>query len=1691
MRVPSSVRVPSFFLAQLCLLAALTAAPAAETPYIWIEGEQPTSENVKTQTNNMGRPDWLSGASWLQYSVDGANVTKDVPADGALLSYAFKADQPGQYEVWARLGFETVKTPFEWHVDGGEWQKAVQHLTDLVELQFFSEIGWQRLGTQTLTPGEHQLEFRIPRSLDKNGAGQRMIFALDAVCLSAGKFYPHGKFKPGEDGQDDKDRAAAKNVFRAPAPEEGGKQTGFALKGDWEVCRDDEDDPQVADQPLAGLPEKPFWTAIPVPSDKNTSRPELQFAHRLWFRTRVSVPAAAQGHSFFLVFPQNSMNSTVLVNGSPCGFIREPLARAQMDVTKAVRPGAVNEILVGIRDSYYAFTPATRREHFPLPTGAFSYGFLPMDYPMSSHFEAGMLLAPEFVTAAGPAYVSDVFCQPSVARKALELEVTATAPSAPPGNAELVCEALDPSSGQVEKKWDAQPWPVASAETVGKFSLPWADPKLWWPDSPRMYVLRTTLKVGGKTVDVKETPFGFREWTMDGILLKLNGVPYHAWADTHGGNTKEEWLDFHHKSHETMLRLWGVAGWEGMNVYDALDWFDQHGVVLRHTGITDGEAMNYAGFTEAFKTNYREQVYQWVKGERNHPSIFCWSIENEITYINAMNAGLGDQWEPVTAQVAKDLLGGIDPTRAIMTDGGGAGKAQGMPINGDHYVADDWPKYPDLAYQPNVLGGGRGRWWWDMKRPRIIGEDYFYEGNHPELSYFGGETAFTGKAGTLHASALAERILQEGYRWANYAGWHFWINPSSGDGSQYNSFSERAVFCRQWDWTFGSGQQARRAFAIFNDTEHPDPLTFTWTLTVGGKPVATRTSEHQVAPGTHEIFDADLPMPVVNERQEGELTLDLSAGGQKVFTDKKAVSILPVKKGPVLTKFSEGDLAVYDPKGAAAAFLKQEGVSFTELPNLDTLPARAKVLLVGQDAIGPALATDTRFAAYALDGHRVVVLEQSHPLKYQAVPAEMGTTVSEGRTGFIEDGNHPAFAGLADKDFFTWATGALTAAELSKVPPLPEGDPNTAKATFKPYDTTDDEIVYRNAYVKPTSGGRSLLECDTLLHDSGLVEVPVGDGLMLLSQLTLEEKIGVNATARTLLNNLLDYAAAYRLEFNDTVAATDDLAPLSRALDASGLKYSKSADPLAAISGREKVAVVSATPAHLKILAGHLDAVQKFTAAGGYLVLNGLTPEGLADYNKLVGYDHIIRPFHRERLLFPPVRDSLTAGLTAGDVVMYSSQRIFDWQEGNYTDDGEFNYVVDLDEVAPFATSTFGNYDKIVNGFTSADGWPLIINFPATSQPYNIPIKLARPETLTEVTWVGNTLYKAVTKIALLFDGKDAQTFDVQGNQPMTFALNPPRAASEVTLQLLDWEGAKPQPDSSVTIGIDKIYLKAQRPAGFADKVKGMLNIGAMVDYPQGKGGIVLCNLAYKDSESVPGNALKKQKVLAQILHNLHAPFSGGKTIIAGAHLRYEPIDLSHQATAYRDEKGWFGDKSFTFKDLPTGDETFANVKYNVYDFPTSPVPTVVILAGNGAPAGMPAEVKGIPVNRKADALFFLQAAKLETRRTADDIKNNKQYELFDYIVHYADGKDEKVPIYAEQDVDDYKQPGAPAAIPGAAVAWSAPYAATGYQAVAYSKQWSNPRPDVTIQSIDVVSGPDKARGVPAVIAITAASAER
>ncbi|MCW3052812.1 MAG: Beta-galactosidase/beta-glucuronidase, partial [Chthonomonadales bacterium] len=1546
-------------------------------------------------------------------------VEKDLPAGGAVLTYPFQIAQAGDYEVWNRIGYEFVRSPFEWRVDGGAWStvKPDELTTDLMELADWNEVAWIKMGVSALKAGAHTLEIRLAMTKDDKGKTARILYASDALCLSRGAFHPNGRFKPDADYRTPMDREAAQKVFEMPAASADAKRVALPLKGVWEICRHDEQMPGEVAAPIKDFPVQPHWYGIEVPGDK-MQHPELVMAHRLWYRTHVRIPAGSEGRSFHLDFPQNNLNTTVYVNGVYCGFNKNPFAHFAIDVTRGIHPG-LNEIWVGIKDAYYGYSanpddPMKLRKHFNLPLSFTHMGFQDLAYPIWNAFQSGLLVTPELVEA-GSVYSADVFCKPSVARKELAVDVTVSNPAEHPVTGDVVCAAVDAATGRVEQTLSAKSFTVAAgANQVVAVSGGWSNPKLWWPDAPHLYLLRTNVILDNKVVDVTETPFGFREWTIDGIHFKLNGVNFHGYHDAHGEGTKEEWLAFHRKTHQAMMRFWGTE-WKGLPPEEALRFFDTNGVVVRRQGMLDGEAIGYNAIETDpvlkkkygseikmdLMQNWRDQMVAQVQGERNHPSVMIWSIENEWLYINCINlyGGLMDAFEAEVARTS-DVVQKADPTRPTMTDGGGANKDQTMPVHGNHYVAGStFMRYPGLAYSADPDGGGRGRWTWDEKRPRFIGEDYFIAGNHPELSTIAGEDVFRGKDGSLPAASLMARILNEGYRWADFGAWDLYMQPSDGDNSQYNALSPRAVLCRQWDSTFGSGQTVKRSVALFNDTHYPDPIELTWTLTVGGKKVAEQTTTHRVAPGSNEKFEIALAMPPVTARQEGQWTLRLTVGGKEVFQDVKRVSVLPT--GPAVARpiglsgLTAQGLAVFDPKGTAIAFLKSRSIPFTTLTSLTILPEAAKVLLVGKDALTLAESGSSHLAAYAASGRTVIVLEQQNPLRYQGLTGEAETAINEGRVAFAEDLGHPILLGLQQKDFFTWSA---------------------------------DEIVYRNAYVKPKRGGKSLIECDNLVLNSALIEMPAEKGLLLLCQLTLEEKLPTNAVAQQILTNLLAYGASYRLTYRpvtftpSTESAQSNL--LQKTLDGVGLNYTKATDPLQALSGAGgKVAVISATPGNLKTLAENQPKVNAFTRAGGWIVLNGLTPEGLADYNRLVGYDHMIRPFRRERVTFSPNRSPLTSGISTGDIVMYSAKRIFDYQEGNYVASDEFSYVVDYDEVAPFAKFNNPFYENIVNGFVSADGWPLIVDVDVPPSPalLDINMEFPKPQTIKELTFIGNTFYYPTTKINLLFDNQPGNgvSFTTRpDNLPQNFILPTPRTGKNIDLQLAEW---KVLPNVRPVIGLDNLYLKAQRDPSFYQKVKPMLNVGGMMEYPRGQGGIVLCNLLFKETEEVPENAVKKRSILAALLRNLKAPFSG-KSIIAGESLDYRPIDLAKQANQYRDERGWFGDKSFTFKDLPTGKHVFAGVPYTVYDFPTSPVPTAIMLGGNGIPNNLAQEVKGIPVNQKADALFFLQTARIDQRRNRDEVQKDRKFEMARYIVHYADGQTATIPLYAELDIDDYRQ---------------------------------------------------------------------
>ena len=430
---------------------------------------------------------------------------------------------------------------------------------------------------------------------------------------------------------------------------------------------------------------------------------------------------------------------------------------------------------------------------------------------------------------------------------------------------------------------------------------------------------------------------------------------------------------------------------------------------------------------------------------------------------------------------------------------------------------------------------------------------------------------------------------------------------------------------------------------------------------------------------------------------------------------------------------------------------------------------------------------------------------------------------------------------------------------------------------------------------------------------------------MLLCQAAVGDKLGSDPVARRLFDDMLAYCTAYKPAAKETVVVLDKNDLRLKMLDASGLKHGTAADVLEAVSDpHAEIVVADASPANLKKLAANADAVKKFAGRGGWLMLWGLTPEGLADFNKVVGVNHVIRPFRMERVTMPAVRDPLLSGLTGRDVVLESAKRIHPWAGDVYPADDVFTNVVDLDDVAPFCNAGPASFlwGQITNGLTSADDWVFIYEHNIKDDPHpKWTVQLPKEEEVIDFSIVPNAFDNRLTKLKLTFhgdSGDESETLDLKPESTLQDFPLKPRKCKAITVEPLEWTDAGKRP----LIGIDNLWIRVKRSDDYKKTVVPLLNIGALVKYRMGEGGVVLNDVKVQESESNPINAQKKQNIAATLLRNLGAAFAGKRVLVAGSGLKYQPIPLGEKCTQFlTKEKGWYegGDDLSAF---PVGDNT-------------------------------------------------------------------------------------------------------------------------------------------------------------------------
>ncbi len=727
-----------------CLFALIFASTQILAPtlsagdYVWLEGEQPDSTPVLKQLEGVervspangfqasgwGRTSIMSGEQILHVSLSPADIDKYLPAEGLIFGYSFQLEQGGAQNIWARIGYEWVRSDFDWRVDQGPWQSCSRRTptTNIQPIQTWNELAWIQLGQLQLPEGRHRLEVRHQAQKEQGGERTaRILHMLDAVCLTPGAFRPNGKWKPDDTYQTESDRQAAQHVFQVEVPAGAGpaERLETVLNGWWTTAAWDENDVTDASrlQPTRQLPDLDAlaWYGYEVPGDRDQARPEMGFSHRYLVRTQLQVPESLAGRGFFLDLQNFNLTASVFVNGKYCGFSKAHSTSWQCDISSALQPGATNELVVVLKDAYYGLSTKYAdgdeqamgpRRFWNLPRSMLSHmsAGQHLDMPTAWDTRTG-ILEPVSLVVTGPVYTTDVFCQSSVEDHQLGLDITLLNPTGSDQTLKIENQVVPYNKGQggaAEKVFTATSLNIGAGQSrTVQVRESWSDPTLWWPDRPHLYWVITTLWQGDRVLDVKRTRFGFRQWKWDSHMFTLNGVKWPMWADTNYTASPQQFMELCQTSHMNQMRYWRQGDWGGMTRREVLDYFDETGMLVRSSGVFDGQAANYGGGLRVPDTsqpqddrgryplkakpelfaNWKEQMTAWTREERNHPCVYIWSVENEIAYINSNNLGQWREVEPALRDAVEHVMR-LDPTRPAMVDGGNALRDESLPVNG-------------------------------------------------------------------------------------------------------------------------------------------------------------------------------------------------------------------------------------------------------------------------------------------------------------------------------------------------------------------------------------------------------------------------------------------------------------------------------------------------------------------------------------------------------------------------------------------------------------------------------------------------------------------------------------------------------------------------------------------------------------------------------------------------------------------------------------------------------------------------------------------------------------------------------------------------------------------------------------------------------------------------------------------------
>lgn len=350
-----------------------------------------------------------------------------------------------------------------------------------------------------------------------------------------------------------------------------------------------------------------------------------------WYRKSISIPEERRGEKVLLYFEGVYNRSEVYINGQLLGKRPNGYISFMYDATPYIKPDGDNVIAVRVDHS----RDADSRWY----TGSGIYRDVWLVYANPVHIKQWGVFA----------YPENVDTKQGTLKVAVEIKNESKQ------NSNLIVrhELFSPE-GTVVGKSDDKLLVPAERESQVSLGIKVSDPQLWSIDNPDLYQLKTSLLSNGKVIDETITTTGFRSLTFDpdkgfalnGSLMKIKGVCLHHDAGVLGSAVpREVW-----KRRLLTLKEIGVNAIRTSHNPQAPDLYElcnELGMLVMNEAFDEWEfpkrkwlegwnvgTPGFEGSYDFFGEWGEKDLEDMVRRDRNHISIFAWSIGNEVDYPN-------------------------------------------------------------------------------------------------------------------------------------------------------------------------------------------------------------------------------------------------------------------------------------------------------------------------------------------------------------------------------------------------------------------------------------------------------------------------------------------------------------------------------------------------------------------------------------------------------------------------------------------------------------------------------------------------------------------------------------------------------------------------------------------------------------------------------------------------------------------------------------------------------------------------------------------------------------------------------------------------------------------------------------------------------------------------------------------------